>query len=87
VSALASSGSAATTVAKYTAAAANFSNCAAYTPNTVSVTFSNPSSIFWPQRGATGGYAVTRSDYATGSFGTPVPIWGGGATWNNELTT
>jgi len=69
---------------------ANLRSCAAFSPNTVSVTFGSPSSIFWAQKDASDGYAVQRSDFTTASgfFSAPTAIWGKGCAFmTNTLST
>ncbi len=60
-------------VAHSASAGADFRNCAGKT--SADLTFDSSSYVFWVEYGAADGYAISRSDYTSGIFVTPVPVW------------
>ena len=82
LSAFTSTSSTATEIANSNAgvaySTADFRNCAGKTKS--DLTFDSTSYVFWVEYGATDGYAIARSDYTSGTFVTPVPVWKQGVT-------
>lgn len=67
----------------YTGNAKNLRNCAGKTAS-ASTTFDTSSAVFWVEYNASDGFAVQRSDYASG-FGYNYPIWKQGWTKNRII--
>jgi len=67
-----------------TSTPSNFRNCAAKTAADLSFSSTSNTYVFWAEYFAPDGYAIARSDFSSGSFAAPVPIWKQGVTFTSS---